>query len=168
MHDARDALDADLIAAGDLATLLATWLPTVRTRVHAVVRDASADDVVQEVMLRLYRELAAGKRYTVPFRVVLHNVITWLVGNHLRRKDVRLVSFDEELDPGVELELELRDELEAWLGVLTAPQREVFELRCFGDLSAREVAARLGMAPNAVDQTYDRAKRRLREAVGNG
>lgn len=72
------------------------------------------------------------------------------------------------LDPGVDPQLELRDELEAWLGVLTEPQREVFELRCFGDLSAREVAARLGIESNTVDQIYYRAKRRLREVAAMG
>ncbi len=106
MHEARDAVDVRLIAAGDLATLLATWLPTVQTRVYAAVRGSGADDVVQEIMLRLFRELSSGKRYPVPFRVVLHNVTGWLVRAHLRGDEVRLVPLGEDWDVPVEPVLE--------------------------------------------------------------
>ncbi len=168
MHEARDAVDARLIAAGDLATLLATWLPTVQTRVYAAVRGSGADDVVQEIMLRLFRELSSGRRYPVPFRVVLHNVTGWLVKAHLRGDDVRLVPLDEDCDVPVEPVLEGGEELDSLLAELTPGERDAFELRFFHDLSAREVAARLGMKANAVDQAYDRAKRRLRELLEDG
>ena len=88
MHDERDRLDAELLAAGDYARLLAMYMPVAHDRVHARVRGPAADDVVQEVMLRLYRELHAGKAYPVPLRVVVHNVTGWLIGAHFEGREL--------------------------------------------------------------------------------
>lgn len=49
------------------------------------------------------------------------------------------------------------------LDKLPPRDREVFRLRCFEGLGSYEVAERLGCEPNAVDQAYHRAKRRLRD-----
>ena len=41
-----------------------------------------ADDVAQDVKLRLWGELRRGKTYSVPFRVVVHKVIGWTLKDH--------------------------------------------------------------------------------------
>ena len=56
-----------------------------------------------------------------------------------------------------------KDYEEMVLDRLPPRDREVFRLRCFGGLGSHEVAELLGCAPNAVDQAYHRAKRRLRD-----
>ncbi len=69
MPDARDGEDARLLASHDHAALFAAYLPVVQTRVYARVRGVGADDVVQEVFLRLQRELSARKTYNLVIRI---------------------------------------------------------------------------------------------------
>jgi RNA polymerase sigma factor (sigma-70 family) len=51
------------------------------------------------------------------------------------------------------------------LGLLSPSDREVFQLRFLEDLPSTEVAARLGITVNTVDQRARRARTRLREAL---
>ncbi len=171
MHDDRDRLDRSLLATGDYATLLATYLPIVRDRVRARVRGPASDDVVQEVMLRLYRELHAGKTYPVTFRVVVHNVAGWLIRAHFEGRppaelplpdgDEGTAVWDEDPTDGPYLE---------WLlERLPDGERAAFELRAIQGLSSRQAADLLGTNPNAVDQAYFRARQRLQRILsGDG
>jgi len=163
MHHARDVEDARLLAAGEFARLLATYLPVVETRVFARVRDAGADDVVQEILFRLWRELAAGRSYPVPFRVVVHNVTGWLIKAHFQGQDVQLVPLPEEWEAVGEEGVELADDswLEELLAGLPAGERAVLELRYLQGLEIGEIAARLRMERNAVDQALHRAHKRI-------
>ena len=52
------------------------------------------------------------------------------------------------------------------LHALEEPYREVFELRVFGELSFREVAAIFGKTENWARVTYHRARIRLQERMG--
>src|SRR5207244_2961189 len=49
--------------------------------------DLAAEDVAQDVKLRLWKELQAGKRYVVPYRVVVHQVIGWTVKDQFAGRD---------------------------------------------------------------------------------
>lgn len=166
MYDERDADDDRLLAAGDHARLMARYRTQIEARVRARVGGPAADDVVQNVFLRLWRELDRGRRYTVPYRVVVHHVTGWAILDHFAREK-RLpppVPLDLDLPDGSS-EIELPDEMEPLLAELTDLERAVFELRALEGLSAKQVAAELDMKPNAVDQAYDRAKRRLRRRL---
>lgn len=168
MHEARDAEDARLLAAGDHARLLATYLPIVQGRVYVRVRDSGADDVVQDVMLRLISELRAGNTYAVPYRVVVHNVTTWTIKAHYARRAGDVVDVLPpdwtEADPG-EVAVEDGAYLEGLFAELPPREREVGELRYLHGLEINEIAARLGVRRNAVDQALHRAHRRLRELL---
>lgn len=75
MPDARDAEDTRLLEEGNLAALLAKYQPVILGRCIARLRgDEAAEDVAQDVMLRLMAEFRRGKRYPVPYRVVVHQV----------------------------------------------------------------------------------------------
>ncbi len=164
MHDERDRLDAELLAAGDYARLLAMYLPVVHDRVRARVRRPAADDVVQEIMLRLYRELHAGKAYPVPFRVVVHNVTGWLIGAHFEGRELAEPYDPDVHDRGVWDEDPTESSyLESLVERLPEGERSVFELRVLDGLSAARTAELLGMTPNAVDQALHRARKHLRE-----
>jgi hypothetical protein len=56
-----DARDEELIRAGDYARLLARYRYRIRQRVRVKVPERDVDDVVSEIFLYLYRELASGK-----------------------------------------------------------------------------------------------------------
>src|SRR5215217_9435438 len=82
MHDARDAEDALLLEAGDHAALLAAYEDVVVQRCLVATRHESGYDVAQNVFVRLLRELERGKRYTVPYRVVVHKIVDWTLKEH--------------------------------------------------------------------------------------
>jgi DNA-directed RNA polymerase specialized sigma24 family protein len=97
MPDARDAEDSRLLAEQDFARLLATYYHVVLERCRLRLPDADAREVAQMVMLRLLTELRGGKRYPVPFRVVVHQVTTWKIKECHTRGRVELLP--EDWDP---------------------------------------------------------------------
>jgi RNA polymerase sigma factor (sigma-70 family) len=168
MHDARDAEDKRLLEAGEHTQLLTNYVYLVEEQVSLRIwnRDA-ADEVVQRVFLRLASELAAGRTYTVPYRVVVWKVVDWTVrGYEWTSKDG--ASLPEHWD-GV-----APDELEAWedehdLGLLIADlppgDRQVLELLYRDGLSPAQIAERLGMNANAVYQATHRGHRKVAEKL---
>ena len=78
MHDARDAEDKRLLEAKEHTQLLENYVYLVQEWVSLRVRDRqAADEVAQRVFLRLAKELADGKTYSVPYRVVVWSVVKW-------------------------------------------------------------------------------------------
>ena len=167
MHDARDADDARLLASGEHARLLARYEPVIVARCVAALRGSlDAEDVAQDVKLRLWKELSRGKRYPVPFRVVVHQVIRWTIREHFEGKDTHAPLPDgweqSTEDPADLLE---RDAVERALAALPGKTRRVLELRYLEGLGHCEIAERLGMTRNAVDQALHRGHRKLRETL---
>lgn len=97
MHDARDAEDTRLLEAGEHRLLVESYYGVVLDRCHLKVRGDGALDVAHEVVLRLMSELARGRRYRVPFRVVVHKVIEWKSREHFQRGKVVEVALGEWL-----------------------------------------------------------------------
>ncbi len=50
-----------------------------------------------EVAIRLLSELKRGRRYRVPFRVVVHKVIGWKIKEHFTPQQVEEVELEEWL-----------------------------------------------------------------------
>src|SRR6266480_5356773 len=93
MHDARDAEDKRLLEAGAYARLVESYYGVIVKRCQARTKaDGEAFDVAADVVIRLLGELKAGKRYAVPFRVVVHKVIGWKLAEHFasRSKDTEV------------------------------------------------------------------------------
>ena len=84
MRDARDAEDALLLENGDHATLIAAYHQIVVQRCLVAVRSEAGFDVAQNVFERLLKELTKGKRYRVPYRVVVHKVVGWTIKEHFQ------------------------------------------------------------------------------------
>ncbi len=95
MHDARDAEDSRLLEANDRATLLATYYPVIVERCRVRLPDPDACEVAHRVVERLLREIAAAKRYGVPYRVVVHMVTEWKLKEFFTRGRVE-VELDED------------------------------------------------------------------------
>ena len=165
MHDARDAEDTRLLEAGEKGLLVQGYYGVVIDRCRALVRsEEQAWDVAHEVVLRLMSELARGRRYRVPFRVVVHQVIRWKVKEHFARKTAE-VGLEEWLalaSSDSSSELEADDGFESFLQGLSGLEREVLRLRYVFDLDFGEIARRLGKEPNAVHQVHFRALTKLR------
>src|SRR5438034_7078883 len=83
MHDARDAEDKRLLEAGEYARLVESYYGVIVKRCQARTKsDGDAFDVAADVVIRLLGELKSGKRYGVPFRVVVHKLIGWKLAEH--------------------------------------------------------------------------------------
>lgn len=165
MHDARDAEDRRLLEAGEIGLLVESYLGVIYDRCLGKLRDRErAADVAQNVYERLLRELERGRRYSVPFRVVVHNVVDWKVKEHFQsvRHDADLDDWLDRAASESATPIEVDDGFEALLEGLTELEQEVIRLRYDDDRDFGEIARRLGKEPNAVHQIHFRALSKLR------
>ncbi len=166
MRHARDAEDALLLESGDHETLVAAYAEIVLARCR-VGAGWDGDDVAQDVFMRLLAELGRGKRYPVPFRVVVHKVVDWTLRDHWAGR--RSLPLPDDWDPAVEEAgfgaVEERLELESLFADLPDVARNVLELRYLRGLEPTEIAAELDMQRNAVDQALHRGHAKLRERI---
>ena len=170
MHDARDAEDALLLERGDHETLIAAYKDVVVQRCLVGTRDEAGYDVAQNVFLRLWQELRRGKRYTVPYRVVVHKVVDWTLKEHFAggRTELPLPEGWDPADP-VDPYADVDDsDLDALWADLPAGDRDVLDLRYMHGLEISEIATRLAKEPNAVHQALHRAHAKLRRMTGDG
>src|SRR6266568_3941277 len=103
---ARDGEDARLVEAGDHAALLAAYYPTIllRLRTRRLPFD-EAEEVRQRVVEHLLRELRGGKKFTVPFRVIVHQRTTWTLLDYYKERQHQPGEFIDEQavdSPGLE------------------------------------------------------------------
>jgi RNA polymerase sigma-70 factor (ECF subfamily) len=169
MHDARDAEDKRLLEAGEYRQLLESYVYLVRqwTLVRLRDRDA-ADEVSQRVFLRLLGELRSGKQYGVPFRVVVWKVVQFMCRGYewgTKRDGALPYDWDPEA-PDAFAGWEDEHDVSKLLASLPARQREVLELVYLEGLGPDQIAERLGMKRNAVDQALHNGHRKLAERLG--
>ena len=171
MRDERDADDARMLEGGDIAGLLASYYDIVVGRCIARLRgDAAAYDVAQDVMLRLLAEFRRGKRYSVPYRVVVHQIVDWTLKEHFQGQDTSL-PLPDGWEPAVEDASDSvlsRYYLADLFSMLPQQTRKVLELRYLAGLEIEQIAEKLGLRRNAVDQALHRGHAKLREALTHG
>ena len=168
MHDARDAEDNRLLEAGDHKLLLAAYFHAVRERCFLRLRDRDAgDEGAQRVFERLAAELARGRTYPVPFRVVVHMVTDWTLRGFYagaKQDDPLPEGWDPEAPDAYE-RVDARLDLDLLLADLPPRQREVAVLLYREGLSHDQIAERLGVNRNAVDQALHNAHKKLAEKL---
>jgi RNA polymerase sigma factor (sigma-70 family) len=168
MHDARDAEDQRLLNAGEYSALVESYYGVIIRRCQAKVRDGEAVDVAHDVVVRLQGELKRGRRYRVPFRVVVHQVTTWKIKEHFSVGEVTEVELEDWMREASTEGTRPIDELmadqgfEAMLDGLTDLERQVVTWHYNDDLDFGEIAGRLGKEPNAIHQIHFRALAKLR------
>jgi RNA polymerase sigma factor (sigma-70 family) len=166
MHDARDAEDKRLLEAGEYARLVESYYGVIVKRCQARTKsDGDAFDVAAEVVIRLLSELKAGKRYGVPFRVVVHKVIGWKLAEHFAGRSHDAELGDDLLDENAYESADEQQDLMTLLDGLPQREREVAGLRIVAGLDPPSIAAKLCMSRNNVDQAWHRAKKKLRERL---
>lgn len=168
MHDARDAEDKRLLEAGEHTQLLENYVYLVQEWVAIRVRDRqAADEVAQRVFLRLASELAAGKFYSVPYRVVVWKIVTWTAqGYEWSPKEAATLPEEwDDVAPDQFAAWEAEHDLGLLLADLPEGDRAVLELIYREGLAPAQVAGRLGMKPNAVHQATYRGHRKVAEKL---
>jgi RNA polymerase sigma factor (sigma-70 family) len=170
MHDARDAEDQRLLEAGEYSALLESYYGAIVRRCQARVHDERALDVAGEVVVRLLSELKRGRRYRVPFRVVVHQVTSWKIKEHFAGDGVSEVELEDWMreasseGTGPIEGLMAGQGFEALLEGLSELEKQVVSWHYGDDLDFAEIAGRLDKAPNAVHQIHFRALAKLRKA----
>ncbi len=123
----------------------------------------SAEDIVQEAFIRLYRSASriADPAKAAPY---LRSIVLNLARDHNRRGLMSLRHRSSESSVGQPpepedeaLALETTREVISALGDLPARQRECLVLRYYMELSEREIADTLGISPNSVKTHCRRA-----------
>lgn len=166
-HDS-DFADSQLLAAGDIGGLLARYEPVILGRCIARLKGSlDAEDVAQDVRLRLLDEFRREKRYGgLPYRVVVHQVIGWTIADYFagRRTDVPLPEAWEPTagtDPADEVVS--RGWVEWVISQVDGKDGQIVAMRYRDLLDPAEIAERLEMQPNAVYQAIHRGVAKLQE-----
>ena len=159
--------DEALLASGDHARLLARYETVIVQRCVARLRGhLDAEDVAQDVKLRLWKELQAGKTYPVPFRVVVHKVIEWTLGDYWAGRDTT-VPLPDGWEPSSADDPDGPMIVREALAELPKREQEVWTLWMEG-LSPDQIAERLQITRNNVDQALHRGRVKLRELLARG
>ena len=138
-----------------------------------------ADDVVQEVFLRAYRQLGRFEE-RANFGTWLHRIAVNCSLDLLRSRgrhdkhylhdteDGQMTRNAESSDPRPDrllLSVELQEHVAAALERLSGNERTAFVLRHFEGMPVEEIGKTLGIQVNAAKHTIFRAVRKLREAL---
>jgi RNA polymerase sigma-70 factor (ECF subfamily) len=182
-HDIPDEELMERLSHRDTAALEALY-DRYGTLVYSTARgilrdDQLAEDVSQEIFLRLWRQpekYAAEKGGFVTWllSVTRNRAVDWLRTRSRRfryetalpEQQGRELPADNAPDPALSAELaEQRRAVRAVMRELSPPQRQVIHLAYFGGLTQREVAHRLGQPLGTVKTRARAAMQRLRRAL---
>ncbi len=142
--------------------------------------EAEAEDVVQEAFLRGYQKLsefqARSDFGTWIYRIAVNCALDAL--NKRRTMTSCRIEDEPDIAKGevqvqdsgagpdrVLLSRELQERRETLMATLSATERTAFALRHMEDKSTDEIAAALGIAPNAAKQVVFRAVQKLRRGL---
>ena len=135
-----------------------------------------AEDLTEEVFLRMLESIGSFKWQGYPFTSWLFRIAHNLVIDYYRKAGrqkktslddaMRVVGSDNvDVDRKLDVELSIKEVKEA-MGGLTRLQQEVLSLRFAGGLSVAETAEAMGKKENAVKALQHAAIKKLRTLLG--
>ena len=135
-----------------------------------IVRDGdAAEEITQETFCRVIK--SKGFRGESDISTYLCSIARNIAMDMYRRKkdtcEIKEESISEE---NIEKGLVNKEEalkIHIIIHDLKEPYKEVFQLRCFGELSYKEIAAVFGKSESWARVTYHRAKLMIREEMKN-
>ena len=155
--------------------LLERHRTTLARTAYLATRDREAvQDVIQEALIQVWRDLPSYKPYG-SFKAWTLTILLNKARKHYRKKRVDTVALEaaneisgesdgpEETFERVEQAHDLRQALD----LLTNDHREVLVLRFYNELTIPEIAMTLGCAEGTVKSRLSRALKRLEEALGD-
>jgi RNA polymerase sigma-70 factor (ECF subfamily) len=150
--------------------LVAEVADPVRRYLWRRTDSATADDVLAETLVVLWRRFDEQPREVVPWAI---GVARKLLANARRAaaRRERLVARIAVVDPPVESSADEPDDaaerkVHRVLGLLRPADAEVLRLWAWDELEPRELAVVLGISANAAAVRLHRARRRFEEAFG--
>ena len=176
MTSASDRALLDRLNRGDeraFDEIFRTWYAPLVRAAEALLRErAVAEEVVQEVMLELWRRRERldpdGSPQAYLFQATRNRALNHLRHLQVQRRSATRLTMQEAREPSApsqvvarEIDVALRDALDA----LTPRCREVFELSRVQGLKYSEIAEMLGVSVKAVEAQMGKALRTLRERL---
>ncbi len=138
----------------------------IRTR---VANEESADDILQEVFLRIHVHIAT-LRDEQKLRSWVYQVTRNLIIDHYRSK--RLLTSLEDAEPLLPADIpeedvhaELAPAVVAMLNCLPSPYREALYLTDYQGLSQKELATRFGLSFSGAKSRVQRAREKLKQLL---
>ncbi len=160
----------------DLDHVVATyWEPVLNwIRSTGRVRGGEAEEVRQEVFLRVTREIRGGMRYRLPIGAAIFRITNWTLRGYVagaagRREHegpVGELPADEPTDDGALRDIDAvgQDEVvEALFARLGDREGTLMTMHYLQGLELSEVAEMMGITGNNAHQIHHRAKRRIHE-----
>lgn len=153
---------------------------------HLVGRRDMAEDLAQDVFLRVYRarkHYVPGSKFSTWLFTIAHNVAANALRSLARRREVplagdrdpdefrgdpleRLAKAASGMMPSRQIDqTELRDIVKLAVAGLSDRQREAVLLNKFEHLSYEEIAEVMGLTPSAVKSLLSRARANLRDVL---
>lgn len=183
MPDRRSADEAQLLKkaragdAGAFGELYELYASQVFRFLYAHMDDRlDAEDLTEEVFLRVWRALPGYREQGVPFGGFVFRVARNALIDHYRqrrRTPAHLALLDEHIkdeqaNPAQVLHVDAqRSEVRRFLRQLRADYRTVLSLRFLAELSTHEIAVAMGKSPGAVRVLQHRALAALRKLMSH-
>ena len=155
--------------------LLERHRTTLARTAYLATRDReSVQDVIQEALIQIWRDLPSYRPYG-SFKAWMLKILLNKARKHYRKKQVDTVTLEAateiqgEIDgpeETVERGEQARDLRQA-LYLLTTDHQEVLVLRFYNELTIPEIAMTLGCPEGTVKSRLSRALKRLEEALGD-
>lgn len=160
----------------DLDSVVAEyWEPVLQwIRSTGRVRGGEAEEVRQEVFLRVTREIRSGMQYRLPIGAAIYRITNWTLQGYVasaagRREHERPVGdapVDEPVDHGAQVAIDQvgQDEaVEELFGRLHGQESRLMTLHYLEGLELSEVAEAMGITANNAHQIHHRAKKRIHQ-----
>ncbi len=164
---------------GGLEILIARYQARAVRTAFLITHDQSlAEDVVQETFIRIYHRIRYYDEMR-PFEPYLLRSVVHTALN-VMEKTAHWTTLDEEIEPDAVANLlqrasatenmvefaQLKEEIYAALGKLSPRQRQVIVQRYYLEMSEKEMAEELSVAPGTVKWLLNGARQRLRMLMG--
>ncbi|WP_116091732.1 RNA polymerase sigma factor [Sphingomonas crusticola] len=152
-----------------IETLVARKLPRMTALAMRLLNDrGEAEDVVQEVFVRVWRSAGAWRPGAAKFDTWMHRVALNLCTDRLRkRREIPLPPHWDTADPSPNADAALdaqaqSDALGQALAALAPRQREAIVLTYYQELPNRDAAALMGIGIDALESLLARGRRALK------
>lgn len=174
IQDSDDALVRG-VARGDpvsIRAFLSAKLPRMTALAFRMLGDAAeAEDVAQEVFVRVWKHAGEWKPGPAKFDTWMHRVALNLCYDRLRkRREITMDVLPERVDEGPAPDAGLMaravsDRVTAALALLPERQREALVLVHYQELGAKDAASLLEISVEALESLLSRGRRALRESL---